>query len=156
MEHAHESPVEAVIEEVESIFKPKPGGMVDRARRDRAQREAAQEAARNAAEPVQESSYKGVKVVILTPEIFSTNVISLQAGQVAMILPNNEYRYRATIKTTAPITLAKDNGQALGQVGYPFAATDPPFVCFSRAQLWAYAAGATVVSIISESYSPNA
>jgi hypothetical protein len=130
--------------------------MVARAREDRARREAADEAARNAAEPVQETAYKGVKVVILSPEITSVNVINIGAGATQMILPNAEYRYRATIKTSAAITLGKDSSQALGGAGYPLASTDPPLIINSRAQLWAFAAGATIVSVIAESYAPNA
>lgn len=151
----HDGPIEAIIEDVESLFPSKPGGIVARAREDRARREAANTAAENAATPVQESSYKGVKVVILSPEITSTNVINVPAGGTAMILPNSEYRYRATIKASAAAVLAKDAGQALGQVGYPLATTDPPFVTYSRAQLWVYCAGATVISVLAESYGPN-
>lgn len=151
----HENPVEAIVKDVEELFPAKVGGLVDRARKDRAQREAAEEAARNSAESVQEPSYKGVKVVILAPEITSTNVINVAAGGTAMILPNSEYRYRATIKASAAAVLAKDAGQALGQVGYPLASTDPPFVTYSRAQLWVYCAGATIISVLAESYGPN-
>jgi ribosomal protein S11 len=151
-----DGPIEEIVQDVEDLFKPRAGGMVERAREERARRQAAEEAARNAAEPVQETAYKGVKVVILSPEITSTNVVNVLAGGTAMILPNSEYRYRATIKATAPATFCKDAGQALGAVGYPYAVTDPPFVTYSRAQLWVFCAGATTVSIISESYAPNA
>jgi hypothetical protein len=152
----HEGPIEALVEDVESLFPSKPGGIVERARMDRAHRQAAEEAARQSAEPVQESNFKSVKVTVLSPEITSTNVVNIPAGGTAMILPNNEYRSRAVIKASAALIIAKDNSQALGQVGYPYAATDPPLVITSRAQLFAYAAGATVVSVIMESYAPNA
>jgi hypothetical protein len=151
----NDGPIETIIEDVESIFPAKAGGIVARAREERARRQAAEEAARQSAEPVNEPNFKSVKVTALSPEITSTNVINIGAGATAMILPNNEYRYRATIKATGPIIIAKDNSQALGGTGYPYAVTDPPLIIFSRAQLYAYAVGAVTVSVIMESYAPN-
>lgn len=159
MEETKDGPIEAIVgvieHDVEAIFKPKPGGLVEKAREDRARRQAAEEAARQAQEPIQEPNFKSVKVSVLSPEITAVNVVNIPAGATAMILPNSEYRYRATIKTSAALVIAKDGSQALGQVGYPMAATDPPLVIMSRGQLYAFAQGAAVVSVITESYGPN-
>lgn len=150
-----DGPIETIIEDVEALFPAKPGGIVERARKDKAAREAAAEAARQANEPVQEPNFKSVKVTVLSPEITATNVVNIPAGGTAMILPNNEYRSRAVIKASAALVIAKDQSQALGGVGYPYAVTDPPLVVNSRAQLWAFAAGAATVTVLVESYAPN-
>lgn len=148
----HESPVEVLIEDVEKIFSPRPGGLVEKHREERARREAAAEVAANAAVPVTEPTFKAVKVVILAPEITATNQVSIPAGGTAMILPYNPQRKSAFIVTSANIILAKDQSQALGQVGFPLTAANGPFPVNSRAQLWAFAAGATVVNTYAESY----
>lgn len=151
----HENPVEEIVEHVEEIFLPKPGGIIDRHRQAEARREAAAQEAENAATPIEQRSYKGVKVTVVSPEIIATNVIQIPAGGTAMILPNSPYRSRAWIVVSANVLLAKDNSQALGQVGFPLTATTPPFLVTSRAQLYAYAAGATTVSVFTESYGPE-
>ena len=160
--------IDEVVEEIDELgdelFPPKPGGMVDRLRKERAQREAAEQERRQESERVEEGNYKSVKVTQLSPEVTSTNAVNIPAGGTAMVLPLSEYRFRATIIATsvsAPTVnpvLAKDSSQALGGVGFPLP-MNTPFVVNSRAQLWMANPGANsvtiTVSVLSELYAPE-
>ena len=149
-----ENIAEVILEDVEDIFHPKPGGMIDRHRQDKARREAAAKEAENAAERVEENASFAVKVTQISPEVTTTNTVSVPAGASAQILPLSKYRYRATIISTATVTLAENAGKALGGQGYPLPA-NTPMVILSRAQLYAAASGAAVVSVIAEIYAPE-
>lgn len=150
-----ENPVEEIVEEVEHIFLPKPGGMIETWHKEKARREAAQREAENAAETVAESAAYTVKVAQLMPEITNTNVVNLANGAQGQVLPYARNRYRATIISTVAVVLSRDQSQALGGVGWPLPA-NTPIVINSRAQLWASAvSGAAVISILSESYAEN-
>lgn len=147
--------VTEVIDEVENLagelFTPKPGGMIDNFRKEKARAEAAAHEAENLAEKVEEFGAYAVKVIILSPEKFNSNSVNVAAGGIAMILPRNLRRKRATIISTAAVTIAGSQSQALNQIGFPLAANTPLLV-EARGQLWAYATGAAVVSFLSESY----
>jgi hypothetical protein len=147
--------VEEIVKEVEHEFTPKPGGMVDTFRKDRARREEAQREKENVDEKVEEQSYKAVKTTQLSPDVTSINVVNIPAGGNAMILPNSPYRYRAIVTASVTISLSKDQGQALGGIGFPIPA-NTPFPVFSRAQLYAFTTGAAIVSVYAEIYSPEA
>lgn len=152
-------PVTELIEEVgeaveHTVFRPRPGGLVDTWEKEQARKKAAAEEAVNTAEAIQGPSYRAVKVAQDQPEVFAITQASIPAGGVAMVLPNSPYRYRATIVSTATVVLAKDQGAALGGVGFPLPA-NTPLVLNGRAQLWGFASGAAVVSIISEIYAPE-
>jgi hypothetical protein len=152
-------PIEELVSDVveplaDDIIKPRPGGFMDRWEKEKAEKAAAADRAKNEAEPIQQAAYKSVKVAQEQPEIFAITTVSISAGGVQMLLPNSPYRYRATIVSTATVTLAKDQGAALGGVGFPLPA-NTPIVLNARAQLWGFAAGAAVVSVISELYAPE-
>lgn len=149
-----ENPVEEIVEEVEHVFEPRPGGMIDNWHKNRAQREAADRERANAAERIEEKGTYAVKVTQLSPEITAANVINIPSGATAMILPNAPYRYCATIIASATVILSKDNGQALGGIGYPLPA-NTPMVIHSRAQLYGFATAAVTVSVLAESYAPE-
>lgn len=150
-----ENPVEEVVETVEEIFLPKPGGMIDNWHKEKARREAAQREAENSAEKVTESAAYTVKVAQLQPEIFATNVVNIANGGQGQVLPYSRNRYRATIVASVACILSKDQSQALGGIGFPLPA-NTPIVVNARAQLWASATtGATVISILSEMYAEN-
>jgi len=151
---AEESFVEEIIDDVEDIFQPKPGGLIDRHRQEKARREAAQKEAENAAERVEENASFAVKVTHISPEITITNTVNIAAGASAQILPLSKYRYRATVIASATVTLAENAGKALGGQGFTLAA-NTPFIIFSRAQLYAAAAGAATVSVLAEVYAPE-
>jgi hypothetical protein len=147
--------VEEIIDEVEEVFKPRPGGMVDRHRQEKARREAALKQDEQADERIEETSYRAIKTTQISPEITSTPSYNLAAGATQMILPLSEYRYRAVISASVSVLLCKDNGSALSGIGFPIPA-NTPFPVYSRAQLWAAAiGGAVTVSVFAEIYAPE-
>lgn len=155
------NPLEEIVEEVETVvehvFEPRPGGMVDTWHKEKARREAAQREAENAAEKVQEGAAYAVKVTQLQPEVTTVNIVTVPAGATAMLLPASPFRYRASISvvtTGKTALLSRDNGQALGGVGFPVVQGNPPFIVNSRAQLWAFNSdvNAIQVAVLSESY----
>jgi hypothetical protein len=152
--------IEEIIEEVEELFPPKPGGIVDRHRKKKAAEEAAKKDAEHANERIEEYSYKAVKVAPESPEIVSAITYTIGAGQYAQILPNSPYRYRATINLTTSgqfVILAKDSSAALGGTGFVLGANQLMPV-YTRAQLYAYNYGASnvQVSVFAEIYAPEA
>ena len=152
---AEENIAEEIIEDIEDVFHPKPGGIIERHRQEKARREAAQHEAENAAERVEENASFAVKVAQVTPEVIITNAFNIPANGSAQILPLSKYRYRATIISTVTVTLAENAGKALAGQGFPVPA-NVPVVILSRAQLYAVATGgAAVVSVISEIYAPE-
>jgi hypothetical protein len=98
--------VEELAEDALSIgdFQPKSGGIVDRHRKERARREAAEHEAENAATPVEERSYKAVKVAQVQPEVTSINLVTIAAGGQAMIAPNSPYRARVSFSIIPTVT----------------------------------------------------
>lgn len=154
-----ENIAEELIEDVEDVFSPKPGGMIDRHRQERARREAAQKEKENIDERVEEPAYKGVKVTPLSPNVFQAITYTIAAGGSAQILALNPYRVRATlllITAASTAVLSKDSGAALGGVGFTLP-TGLPLVLQARGQLYATnPTGASIqISVISEAYSPE-
>lgn len=152
--------VEAVEEVVEEAFPPKTGGLVDKHRKRVAEEKAKQAQRENEEERVEGAAYRAVKVAPESPEVFTGNVITIQPGQAAMLLPLSLYRYRATLRVitaASSVILAKDNGAATGQIGIPLLTADPPYNVFSRAQLWGFNPGAAViqVGVLAELYAPE-
>jgi hypothetical protein len=94
--------VEATEELVNETFPPKPGGLVDRFRKKAAEEEARRDEEKNAAEPIEQRSYRAVKVAQQSPEVFAPTVYTILAGAYATILPLSPYRFRATILLTTP------------------------------------------------------
>ena len=156
---AAEQTVEDIVEDVEEIFLPKPGGMIDRHRQERARKAAAEREAENIAERVEEPSYKGVKTAPMSPQVFQAITYTIPAGGTQQILPLNPYRVRATLlvaTAASSVVLAKDSGAALGGVGFTLP-TGIPLVLQARAQLYATnLLGSSVqVCVISEAYAPE-
>jgi hypothetical protein len=150
--------------DVERVFTPRPGGMIDRYHQEKARREAAEKRREQEEEHVEQAAYRAVKTAQEMPETLVTNVIPIQPGATQMVLPNSSYRYRATIIATAvtvptvnPI-LAKDSSQALGGAGFPLP-MNTPFIVNARAQLWvgnpASNAVTISISVLSEIYAPE-
>lgn len=99
--------LEHVVEEVEQAFTPKPGGMIERHRQEKARREAANQERENEAERVEERSYKAVKTALLSPELGIPSAVTIPAGGNAIILPISPYRFRATlnvVSAASPVT----------------------------------------------------
>ena len=156
---AAEDTVEDVIEDIESIFSPRPNGMIQRHRDERARRAEAERERENIDSRVEQKSYKTVKVAQTSPETLNAISYTILAGAYAQILPLSPYRYRATvmvITAEAGVILAKDSGNALSGVGFTLP-SNVPLPLFGRGQLYAYNdTGVTViVSVISELYAPE-
>ena len=149
-----ENIAEEIIEDVEDFFHPKPGGIIERHRQEKARREAAQKEAENAAEHVEENASHAVKTAQITPEIITTNSFNVPAGGSVQILPLSKYRYRATVISSVAVTLAENSGKALSGQGFSLPA-NTPFTLNSRAQLYAGGAAAAAVSVLSEIYAPE-
>lgn len=118
-------------------YQPKPGGLIDRHRKERARREEAQQQQENIDAGIEQPSYKAVKVAPQSPELMATNVVTIAADSVALILPANPYRYSAMIMVNTAngeVIIGKDANAALGN-GFPifqFA----PFSVPGRSQVW--------------------
>lgn len=151
--------VEEIIEDVEDIFDPKPGGIIDRYHQEKARREAAQREAENAAEKIEENASFAVKVTPISPEVMIPNAVTIPSGGSVQILPLNKYRYRASISVdtaASKIVLCKDSGSALGGVGFTLA-SGIIMSLTSRAQLYAFNPGGAdvTISVLSEIYAPE-
>ena len=96
--------VEEIIEDVEDVFQPRPGGMIDRHRQNRAQREAAEAERQNINERVEQPAFKSLKVTQLSPESIATNTVNIPGLSSAMILPLSPYRARALVGLVTPTT----------------------------------------------------
>lgn len=151
--------VENVVTEAEQLFTPKPGGMIDRHRREQARRAEAARERENADEPVEQAAYKSVKVTSLSPEVFRAQTINIQPAGNAPVLPYNPYRSRAVIIVVTPgvsITLAQDSSAAIGNSGFQLPA-GVPLVLTTRAQVYGFnnTAGIVQVSVITEIFAPE-
>lgn len=152
-------PIEQLAEKVgedltDVAFNPRPGGFMDRWQREKAAKEADAEERKNESERVENPAYKAVKTTQESPEVVSMTTVNIPAGGTAMVLPSSPYRYRATILASAAVILAKDSGAALGQQGFALP-MNVTLIMQHRAQVWAYAAEAATVSVISEIYAPE-
>jgi|SRR5215469_4440957 len=152
---------EKVIEEIVE-FPVRPGGLIDRHRQEKARREALQKQREQEEEPIEEASYKAVKVVQLAAGIISGETVPIAIGGTAMIAPAMPYRYGLTVMLvpitgqTPTVILCKDNGQAISGIGFTLPAGVP--VRFThRAQMWAFnpSAQAVQVSVLAEIYAPE-
>jgi hypothetical protein len=159
---ATEGVAQEAVDIVEEIFLPRPGGMIERHRREQERKDEQRRERENAAENVEERSYKSVKVTVLSPEVSAINVVTIQPGASAMILPNSPYRYSAQIQAVkgigaGNITIAKDSSQALGGVGFPLVAGQL-FTVHSRGQLYAFnpdQVNTVSVAVFVEIYGPE-
>lgn len=150
--------VEAIEHDVEEMFKPKPGGMIDRHRQEQARKEAAKNEREQSKERVEEPAYKAIKTTPVSPEGFSVSLVNVPAGGQAIILPYNPYRYRAvvTVVTAAStVILAKDAGAALSGVGFPLTTANGPMPLYGRGQMIGSSVAAIQVAVISEYYAPE-
>jgi hypothetical protein len=105
---------EEIVTDVEEMFPPKPGGMIDRHRKAEAARKAAQAEQKDAAEDISNRAYKAVKTAVESPEAGAarTMVVSSATG-VQQLLGADELRRRATVITLdQPIVLSPDLASA--------------------------------------------
>lgn len=167
---------EAADEVFDEMFPPKPGGLVDRHRRRKAQEKAAEQQAQQEAEAIEERSYKAVKVAVEQPESLATQTVLIAPGASAQILPAYMYRKRALVSVwptstgqTPVAMLAKDQGGVVNvgsalanatvtQPGNQFFLANGQILSLeSRAQLWAGnpTANPIAISVYSEFYGPE-
>lgn len=154
-----EAVVEALVTDAEELFPPKPGGVVDKYRRRKAEEQAAAEEAEHEQERIEQRSVKAVKVAAESPEVFSAITYTIAAGQFAAILPSSAYRFRAVVNVVtaaATVVLAKDASAALGQAGFTLA-TGIALPLYTRAQVYAFNPGGAPVqvSVLAELYAPE-
>lgn len=140
-------------------FMPKPGGMIDRHRQERARREEAQKEKENIDDAIESRAYTAVKVATQSPEILTPQTFTIQSGGYAPVLPLRPYRQRATIlviTAAGTVILCKDQGAAISGNGFtlPYGI---PFPVNGRAQLYAFnnTAAAVQVSVMGEEYAPE-
>jgi hypothetical protein len=153
--------VDEIEEDAEDFlgFQPKPGGLIDRHRKERARREEAQRLREQIDDAIESPSYTAIKVAPQSPEIVVAQTVTIASGGYGLVLPKSEYRYRAVIMvatSNATVILAKDQGAAISENGFtlPYAI---PMPIQTRAQVYAYNnTGATVqVSVWAEVYAPE-
>jgi hypothetical protein len=107
-----EEAAEAVVGDVEGLFRPRPGGKVDTARRQRDQESLADE-------PVAGQDYlvkgKPVAVDSLAPETGGARTVTLSAANLALpVLPRDTTRRSAVILAVDnDVYLSNDPGQAM-------------------------------------------
>ena len=132
---------------------------MDKWRKAEADRKARAEEAEHAAEPIEQRSFRSVKVAAQSPEILIPVSVTIPAGGKALLLSASPYRHRATIlvaTANATILLCKDENAATGGIGGIL----PSGICLqlaTRAQLWASNPGGTAisVSVFAEVYAPE-
>jgi hypothetical protein len=147
-------------EEIEQAFQPKPGGMVDTLRKQRAQAEADAQQAEHEREEIQERASKAVKVAVESPEQVSATTFNLAPGGSALILPASDFRSSAKILVNTSggeVYLSPMQNSAEGSYGFllPAGLLLP---VSTRGLLYAANPGATAVqvSVIAESYAVGA
>jgi hypothetical protein len=151
-----ENVVEAVVGEVESVFKPRPGGKIEAARRN-AERDSL------ADEPVAQQDYlmkgKPVAVDVLAPDIGVARTVTLTANNpVLPLLPRDTTRRGAVVLAVDnPVYIATDVNLAQQAVGSAtstqafFLPVGVPVPVPYTAELWASAtttASSSRVSVI--------
>lgn len=154
--------VEKAAEEIVE-FPFRPGGLIDRHRQDQARRDAILKQREQAAEQIEEDSYKAVKTVDLSPEIISAQTFSITPLGNTPIAPGMEYRSALTVMLvpiaaqTPLVILAKDSGQAISGLGFTLSAGVPVRIR-SRAQLYAFNPSGSLtiqVSVLAEIFAPE-
>jgi hypothetical protein len=96
---AAEDTVAAVVHDAEELFPPKPGGLVDRHRRRKAEEEAAREAgATGDVAELGRNKVRAVRTVVEAGDLGGTPSVNLTAAKpVARLLPRDSHRRSAVI-----------------------------------------------------------
>jgi hypothetical protein len=153
--------MEDLIEDVEEFFdfQPKPGGLVDRHRKEKARRAEAEKEREQIDDAIESRSYRAVKVAQQMPEVVAAQTITIGPGASVPILSANPYRYRASVivaTAASTVILAKDQGAGISANGFPLP-TGLIFPTYTRAQVWGFnPGGASIqVGVLMENYSPE-
>jgi hypothetical protein len=143
--------------DLEDLFPPRPGGMVDSARK----------AAQTAADAIPGSDdveaadgdYSAIRVVPQAADTFTARSVNVPAGGTSMLLPEDLNRKRATIlvsTSSATVVLSQSRGNADNGVGFTLPA-GVPLPVEAKGMLYVSNAGASSVSVsvLSELYAPG-
>ena len=163
---------EKVLDDIAEIFPPKPGGLIDRARKEEAARKAAiKQVEEEVADKIEDRAYRAVKVADEMPEDASahTFVVSDASG-IQRLLGQDMLRRRAVVLTLdQPVVIATGLAEA-SDSNNPAAGTaavsasgfvlpiNVPLVLETRHEIWVTptSATATRVSVLVEKYAPGA
>lgn len=163
---------EKVLDDVAELFPHKPGGLIDRARKEEAARKAAiKQVEEEVADKIEDRAYRAVKVADEMPEDASahTYVVSDASG-VQQLLGQDMLRRRATILTLdQPVVIASSlaeasdtNNPAAGSAAVSASGfvlpVNVPLILETRHEIWVTptSATATRVSVLTEAYAPGA
>lgn len=146
---------ETAHETVTELFPPRPGGMVDTARK---QAQAATEDAPAGVE-VQDQGYAAIRVVSQAADTFAARSVNVGVGATALLLPEDRNRKRATIlvaTATSTVVLSQSSGNADNGKGFVLP-TGVPLPVEGKGMLYVNNPGASVVqvSVLSELYAPG-
>jgi hypothetical protein len=141
--------------DVEELFPPKPGGMVDSARK-----------AATASSPVdapevevQDQGYAAIRVVPQAADSFAARSLNVPGGGTAILLPEDRNRKRATVlvaTASSTVVLSQSSGNADNGKGFTLP-TGVPLPVEGKGMLYVNNPGTTVVqvSVLSELYAPG-
>jgi len=139
-------------------FQPRPGGLVDTARKQRArQQSAAQAQAEKDAEP-KPRKQRPIPVKIKQPDDWGARTITLAEGQSIQAMPADPNRKRGKVNlltASASVLIAKDRSAADSGTGYTLQSGQPPEEFEHTREVWLNNPGASSiqVSVYTESYS---
>jgi hypothetical protein len=148
----------SIIEDAEELFPPKPGGMVDTARKQKAAQ--AQDAATPATgETVADQGYNAIRTVVQAADTYSARTLNVGAGVTSILLPEDRNRKRATIlvsTASATIVMSQNQGNAANGTGFTLPSA-VPLVTEGKGILYVYNPGdsAVQVSVLAELYAPG-
>lgn len=112
--------VHEVEDDVEELFPPKPGGIVDRARKKReAEEKAAEEGATSTVAELGRNKVKVVRTIAESPDIGRTPSVLLTAtAPVARLLPRDAHRKSAVVLAVDnDVYVTADQGMAINLAG---------------------------------------
>jgi hypothetical protein len=155
---AVEATVDALVHDAEELFPPRPGGMVDRHRKQKAAEEAAREAGRDSdVAELGRDKVRAVRTVVESPDLGGTPSVVLSSGNpVLRLLPRDSHRKAAVILAidndvylTTDEGLARTlQGNATGAGGF-YLPAGTPIPVTDTAEWWAAATTTATTSRVS-------
>lgn len=141
-------------ESPELHFPPKPGGLVDTARR---QAEASANAQAAAAPVPTVRKVPPVTVKVREPDLFAAKTMNIAAGASALAMPADPNRKHGALNlltASASVIVARDRSGADTGTGYTMQSGNPPLELGHSREVWLHNPGdaAVQVSVLTESY----
>jgi len=142
----------------EDLYPPRPGGLVDTARKTKAAQESAarDQAEKDAAAKPRKT--KPVTVKIRQPNLFGAKTINLAEGQSTMAMPADPNRKRGKLNlltASASVLIARDRSSADMGSGYTLMSGQPPEEFEHTREVWVNNPSNSTsiqVSVYTESY----